>query len=387
MAVAIKLPDMGTNVEECKLHAWRVQEGERVKRGDVLADIETDKAVAELESTAEGILLRQVVKAGVMATTGDVLAYVGEAGETIPDGSATSAATTAPTKSANPSATTSASAGAAAVAKVSPMVRNLATKMGIDLATITGTGAGGVITRDDVLKAKSAPTSAAATTGATESGESTSRGQAAVARAVTRSWKETPHLYVSMSIDMSAAVAARGDKYKGARPSFDAIFLKALARAIGAVPLFAARWENDRIVKTPGVNIAVAVSAGSDLFLPVIREVNTRNLTAVQTEIAAVSASVRAGTIKPEQMTGACMALSNLGMYPVEAFEGIIFPGHSSILTVGTVQQTPVVVDGRVEIRSMAKVTLAADHRLINGRVAAEFLSKVKVLMEAGDVA
>jgi pyruvate dehydrogenase E2 component (dihydrolipoamide acetyltransferase) len=262
------------------------------------------------------------------------------------------------------------------------MVRNLAAKIGVDLASLRGTGAGGMITREDVLNAKNAAPSAPA---AAEAGEQTSRGQAAVARAVTRSWKETPHLYVSMSIDMTAAVKARGDKNaQGIRPSFDAIFLKAMATAIGAVPLFAARWEGERVVKTPGINIALAVSSGNDLFLPVIRDVNVKTLETLQTEIAAVSSSVRAGALKPEQMTGGCMSLSNLGMYPVEAFEGIIFPGHSSILTVGTVTKTPAAVDGRVEIRPLAKATLAADHRLINGRVAAEFLSKVKEVLEAG---
>jgi len=384
MAVAIKLPDMGTNVEECKLQAWRVQEGQRVKRGDVLADIETDKAVAELESTAEGVLLRQVVKAGVMAQMGDVLAYVGQPGESVPDpavaaSAASGAVAQAPVASAPQTAT-----APGAPARVSPMVRNLAAKMGVDLATIHGTGAGGMIMREDVLKASRATPGAPA---APAVGEQPSRGQAAVARAVSKSWKETPHLYVSMSIDMTAAVKARGEKdAKGTRPSFDAIFLKALAMAIGAVPVVAARWEGDRIVKTPGIHIALAVGFENDLFLPVIHDVDEKSLVTLQAEIAAVSASVRAGSLKPEQMTGGCMALSNLGMYPVEGFEGIIFPGHSSILTLGTVRETPVVVDGRVEIRPLAKATLAADHRLINGRMAAEFLTKVKEVLEAGDI-
>jgi pyruvate dehydrogenase E2 component (dihydrolipoamide acetyltransferase) len=384
MAVAIKLPDMGTNVEECKLQAWRVQEGQRVKRGDVLADIETDKAVAELESTAEGVLLRQVVKAGVMAQMGDVLAYVGQPGESVPDPSVAASAPAQGTPAAAAPTASQSTAASGALVRVSPMVRNLATKMGVDLAAIRGTGAGGVITREDVLKASRATPSAQA---APLAGDQPSRGQAAVARAVTKSWKETPHLYVSMSIDMTVAIKARGDKdLKGGRPSFDAIFLKALARAICAVPIVAARWEGERIVKTPGTHIALAVGLGNDLFLPVIRDVNEKNLQVLQAEIAAVSSSVRAGALKPEQMTGGCMALSNLGMYPVEAFEGIIFPGHSSILTVGTVRDTSVVVEGQVEIRPLAKATLAADHRLINGRVAAEFLTKVKEVLEAGDL-
>lgn len=384
MAVAIKLPDMGTNVEECKVHAWRVQVGEAVKRGDVLADIETDKAVAELESTAEGILLQHVVPAGVMAKTGDVLAYVGQAGESIPDSSAPIAAKSVPAMVVAPAGPV---ASDLSRARVSPMVKNLAAKMGVDLARVRGTGVGGFITREDVLNAKPsapAPTAPAATGGISEQ---PTRGQAAVARAVTRSWKETPHLYISMAIDMSAAVKARGKKGDGrVRPSFDAFFLKALASAIGAFPIFAARWEGDRIVKNSGIHVALAVSAGDDLLLPVIRDVNSKTLESLQSDIAAVAASVRAGTLKPEQMTGGCMALSNLGMYPVETFEGIIFPGHSSILTVGAARDTPVVIEGRVEIRPIATASLAADHRLINGRIAAEFLTKVKQTLEASEL-
>jgi pyruvate dehydrogenase E2 component (dihydrolipoamide acetyltransferase) len=381
MAVAIRLPDMGTNVEECKLHAWRVQVGDRVKRGDVLADIETDKAVAELESTAEGVLLRQVVAEGIMAQTGDVLAYIGQPGESAPDPSAAATPADAP-KSAPVAPAVQAAPASSAPARVSPMVRNLAAKMGVDLATVQATGAGGMITREDVLKAKDSPAGAAAKAAA----EPGSRAQAAVARAVTRSWKETPHLFVSMNIDMTAAVQARQGKEKATRPSFDAIFLKALAEAIGTFPQFAARWEGEGVVKTPGVNIAVAVSRGSDLFLPVVRDVNQKSLAALHTELTTISASARAGSLKPEQMTGGCMALSNLGMYPVDAFEGIIFPGHSSILTVGAVHPTPVALEDSVEIRPIAKATLAADHRLINGRDAAEFLSKVKEVLEAGNL-
>jgi pyruvate dehydrogenase E2 component (dihydrolipoamide acetyltransferase) len=384
MAVAIKLPDMGTNVEECKVHAWRVQVGEPVKRGDVLADIETDKAVAELESTAEGVLLKQVVAAGVMATTGDVLAYVGQKGEAIPDASAAIAAKSAAAPAATTAATTT--VGASPV-RVSPMVKNLAAKMGIDLATVRGTGVGGMITREDVLNAKNPVASAIAAPAASGTSEQPSRGQAAVARIVTQSWKETPHIFISMAIEMSAAIKLRGKKdEQRARPSFDAIFLKALATAIESFPIFASRWENERIVKNSGIHIAFAVSAGDDLLLPVVRDVNKKSLEAMQTEIAALAASVRAGTLKPEQMTGACMAISNLGMYPVESFEGIIFPGHSSILTIGTTRDTPVAVDGRVEIRPMANATLAVDHRLINGKGAAEFLTKVKQVLESGNL-
>ncbi|MBZ5562861.1 MAG: 2-oxo acid dehydrogenase subunit E2 [Acidobacteriia bacterium] len=382
MAAVIKLPDMGTNVEECKLLAWRVGEGEHVNRGQVLADIETDKAVAELESTAEGVVLRQMVSAGGTARTGDILAYVGQPGETIPEGAvAYDAAGTAPVAEQVAKETPSPTARGAAP-RVSMIVRNLAAKENVDLTKLEGTGPGGIITREDVLRASraaSAPMSATV-------GEGLSRAQAAVARAVLKSWREIPHLHVTAGIDMTAAERVRAEQAASdRRPSYDAIFLKALARAIEAVPRVAAKLEGERLVKMEGIHIALAVDVAGELFLPVIRDINSKNLLAVQAEIAEVTAKVRTGVLRAEQMTGASMALSNLGMYPIEDFDAIIFPEHSMILAVGSVQKKAVVVDNRVGIRPIVGVRLAADHRLINGRSAAEFLSKVKQCLESGD--
>ncbi len=207
MAVAIKLPDMGTNVEECKVHAWRVQ-GASGKARRCAGGYRNRQGRGGTRIDRRGILLRHVVPAGVMAKTGDVLAYIGQAGESIPDSSAPIAAKSVPAMVvAPPDPLLPTSAGPA----VSPMVEILAAKMGVDLASVRGTGAGGLITREDVLNAKpSAP--APPLRGNGRIGEQPSRGQAAVARAVTRSWKETPHLYISMAIDMTAAVKARGKK-------------------------------------------------------------------------------------------------------------------------------------------------------------------------------
>ena len=389
MAVAIRLPDMGTNVEECKLLAWRIREGGPVKRGAVLAEIETDKAVAELESTAEGVLLRQAVKAGDPARTGDVLAYVGQPGELLPDLEATGPRTGVGALGMARITPASATVERLAVppqpeanaSPVSPLVRNLAAKLDVDLAAVRGTGAGGVITREDVLLASRAGP------GASEIGEPLSRAQAAVARAVLRSWTETPHLYVSTTIDMTAAQRIRAESGGGDRqPSYDAIFLKAMARAIKGVPLVAARLHGDRVVRARGIHIALAVGFENELLLPVVRDVDQKDLQSLQLEISELVAQLRVGRLKPEQLTGASIALSNLGMYPVDRFEGIVLPGHSAILTTGTTRKTPVVVDDHVTIRPLATVTLGADHRLINGRTAAEFLTKFKEGIESGNL-
>jgi pyruvate dehydrogenase E2 component (dihydrolipoamide acetyltransferase) len=432
MAIAIKLPDMGTTVDECKVLAWKVKVGDSVKRGDVLADIETDKAVAELESTAEGVLLQCRVPAGTMARTGDVLAYVGRAGESVPgerageqEVSTSSAhqteaphrpdAGTTPALERHPSSCEEGSfagsppgsepvlslskEGAAPKApgwlqtgvipggppRVSPIVRNLAAKLGVDLGQLTGTGAGGIITREDVQRAHR---QAAATSNAPSGAEQLSRMQAAVARAVEKSWREIPHLTIAASIDMERAIELREKSAtRGAKVSYDAIFLKAMALACVKHPLFLAKLEGKRIVRSPGVHIALAVSFGDELQLPVIRDVDRKSLASLQAEIGELTATLKARALRADQLSGATMALSNLGMFPIDSFDAIIFPGHSSIITVGSVQTVATVVDGQVALGPRVNVKLAADHRLINGRAAAEFLSAVKQIIEAGNLA
>jgi pyruvate dehydrogenase E2 component (dihydrolipoamide acetyltransferase) len=385
MPNVIKLPDMGTNVAECKVQAWRVKEGDTVKRGQILADIETDKAVAELESTAEGVVLQIVVKAGDTAQTGDILAYVGKPGETLaPERMQTSA------PAGGPSPQTAGAVAAspptpAASGRVSPIVRNLATKLGVDLNRVKGTGPGGIITREDVQRAAQEP--AAPGAAAPSAAEELPRVQAAVARAVQRSWREIPHLSIATSIDMTAAQALRTENTDGAtKLSYDAIFLKAMARAAEAVPLVTSRLDGERVVRSSGIHIAVAVGIGNELYLPVVRDVDKKSLASVNSEVSELAASARRHTLKADQMAGACMALSNLGMYPVDFFDAIIFPEHSAILTVGAIQERPVILDGQVKACPLVTVKIAADHRLINGRTAAEFLSKVKEAIESGSL-
>jgi len=375
VVVAIKVPDLGTTVDEVTLVAWLVEEGEPVKRGDLLAEIQTDKATTELESAAEGVLLKKVVPDNSTVRTGDILAYVGKPGESVPEVKPP-AETAAPTTSV-------ASASRPGSARVSPMVRNLAGKLGVDLSQVEGTGKGRMITREDVQRAaKAMPAAEPAAEKALP------RSQAAVARAVLRSVRTIPHLRVNMSIDMSAAVALRANAKKaGETVSYDAVFLKAMAKALDAVPILAAKLEHDRITPPEGLHIAVTVSRGDELFLPVVRDVDKKGLPAVQREIADFAERAAKGDIRAEEMTDGCITLSNLGMYPIESFDAIIFPEHSAILSVGATQEKPVVAAGRVEIRPLANVTLSADHRLINGRAAAEFLSKVKEVIESGKLA
>lgn len=386
MAVAIRLPDMGTNVEECKVLSWRVKPGEAVKRGDVLADIETDKAVAELESSGEGVLLEVVVKAGDLARTGDILAFVGKPGESVAGEAKAVVAPAAalPPGTAPPLVTPSHVEGGQSL-RVAPIVRNLAAKLGVDLGRVKGTGVGGVITREDVQRAGRERAASAPET--TPPGEPLPRAQVAVARAVQKSWKEIPHLSITVSIDMTLAEEMRAKSdINGARLSYDAIFLKAMARAAETVPLVAAKLDGERIIRPRGIHIALAIGLDNELHLPVVRDIEKKDLVSLQEEVADLIGKVKARTLRVEEMSGASMALSNLGMYPIEAFDGIIFPEHSTVLTVGAIQLKPVVLEGEVKARPLVTVKLAADHRLINGRTAAAFLSKVKEVIESGEI-
>jgi len=208
-----------------------------------------------------------------------------------------------------------------------------------------------------------------------------------VARAVEKSWKEIPHLSITASVDMTAAEAIRAkSEVGGARISYDAIFLKSMARAVESFPLVAAKLEEGRIVRPQGVHIAVAVGIDNELYLPVVRDVEKKDISTLHKEVADLAAKVKGRTLSAHQMSGGSMALSNLGMYPIEAFDGIIFPEHSTILTVGAIQRKPVVLEGEVRIRPLVTVKLAADHRLINGRTAAAFVSKVKEILESGKI-
>jgi pyruvate dehydrogenase E2 component (dihydrolipoamide acetyltransferase) len=364
------MPDLGTTVEEFKIMAWLVGEGDFVEPGDALAEIETDKAVTQLESTAKGVVLRLLVEAGDTVYTGDTLAYIGAHGEALPQEE-----TPAPREAVTAPADTLPSVEKTREAAF--IVSNLAAHLNVELGAVRGSGQGGVITREDVLCASAGETAPAPVS------ETLSRGQAAVARAVTKSWTEIPHLFIAAAIDMSAAQRLRArSEAVGRKLSYDAIFLHALAQACKAYPTAGAHLDGERIVPAPGMHIAFAVGREDELFLPVVRDVDRRSLAEIQAEIEKAVAQVKAGTLPTDRMAGACMAISNLGMYPIESFDPIIFPGHSIMLAVGGITPTPVVIDGGIHVRPICNIKLAADHRLINGRLAAAFVSELKACIE-----
>lgn len=380
MATLVRMPDLGTTVDRITVVQWLLEPGQTVERGQPLVEVETDKASSELESVASGTLLRTLVEPGEAVEQGDVIAVVGKPGEDVDEILGEASGPKAVTEKAGETA--SPVAAPLAGRRISPMVRNVARELGVDLESVQGTGPGGTVTRQDVLGARRAGAEEAGA----PAGEELSRLQSAVAKTVLRSVREIPHLRVAAAIDMTAVERSRArSAASGTRIGYDAILLKAVAGAIEAVPLVAARLEDGRVISPEGIHVALAVGFENELLLPVIKDVDAKDLLALQGEIDELASLARAGKLKAEQLTGGCMTISNLGMYPVESFDAIIFPEHSAVLAVGAVQRKPVAVADNVEIRPVAIVKLAVDHRLINGRTAAQFLTKLKELLESGD--
>jgi pyruvate dehydrogenase E2 component (dihydrolipoamide acetyltransferase) len=204
--------------------------------------------------------------------------------------------------------------------------------------------------------------------------------QAAVARKVSKSWAETPVYHVSMQVDMSRAQA-----FRAATPvSFDALFVRAVGMALAEFPLFRSHVEGSEVVRLAGCAVALAVSVEEDLYAPVLRAADSKTAAALSREIEGLAARARSRSLAPAEMEGGCILVSNLGMLPVESFDAIVYPGHSAALAVGAALPTPVAAGGEIRVAPLARLTLSADHRLINGKTAAQFLARVKQILESG---
>ena len=257
---------------------------------------------------------------------------------------------------------------------VAPLIKNLAKKEGVDLATVTGTGPGGRITRDDVLNAKSAAPAA---------GSPLSSNQQVVAKRVARSQHEIPPIHLTGRIDMSAVIAERARlKAAGTTVSFDAFFLRAVAEVMTAFPHFRSCLAGEQVVESDEVVPGIAISEGYELYTPVVRGVDRMTLPETESAIRDLLEKAKDNAFTPEDLKGGTLTISNLGMYPVQSFSAIIPPDQVAILSVGAIEPTPVVRDGGFEAAPLASVTLSVNHRLINGREGAEFLAAVKEEME-----
>ena len=392
MATEIVMPDLGTAVDYVKIVRWLKAEGEAVRRGEPICEIETDKATVEMESFAEGVLLRRVAQEGEEVQQGAIIAYLGQPGETAPTGSgpASPAAQAAEVRLVEKTAPSG-------EVEVSPLVRNLARREGVDLSKVRGTGPAGRIMREDVLRAKSA--GAAPAKGETRPAPAApgfSARQRAVAQRVAQSHRQIVPLNLIGRIEMSAAQRLRQgtpnatDRVWGSQSlvaggrkvSFDAIFLYAVSRVIRNFPRFSMYMEGEEPARHEKVDLGLAVSFGEDLFTPTVADADTKSLAEIDAQVRSLVEKARAGKLSPAEMSAACFTVSNLGMYPVQLFNVIVPPGQAAALAVGTIEETFLLSGGHVRSAPAASVTLSVDHRLINGREAAEFLAALKEFIE-----
>ena len=420
MAVEILMPALSPTMEEGTLAKWLVKAGDKVKSGQILAEIETDKATMEFEAVDEGIISQLLVAAGTAGVKVNTpIAVIVEEGESLsaaPKPAAPVAAVSAPVAvaAAVPVAAPAAK-GQGARVFASPLARRLALDKGLDLAGVAGSGPHGRIVKADVegsnalapVKTSAAPatTAAAPAKGAMPTGmtaetvkkmyadraytEVTLDGmRRTIAARLTEAKQTIPHFYLRREVRLDALVAFReqmnkGLESRGIKLSLNDFIIKACALALQAVPNANAVWAGDRILKLKPSDVAVAVAVDGGLFTPVLRDADSKTLSALSAEMKDLAARAKTKKLAPHEYQGGSFAISNLGMMGVENFDAVINPPHGAILAVGAGIKKPVVLqDNSIGVATVMSMTLSVDHRVIDGALGAEFLKVVVELLE-----
>ncbi len=423
MAHAILMPKPGQMTEECTVIAWHKKEGDPVAKGDVLFEIETDKSTMEVESFDNGVLLRIIAAEGAVVPVNTVCAYVGQPGEAIPDSAsvaagipaAVPAATPAPAgaplaatvPAPGPARVTSIAAAARSSApegrlRISPRASRAAAEAGIDPRTIAGTGPGGRITERDVTAALAAPATpvppvAGRAAGAIpaptplpvapvegeEEPRPLTRMRRVIAERLTASWTSTPHFTVTVAVDVTGLFALRSDlKAAGTNLTVTDFVLSATAQTLAEFPDVNARTDGVLVWPRRRVHLGVAVSLPGGLVVPVIRDADRLSLGELHDRAVELAANAREGTLPIDDMTGSTFTVSNLGMFGVEEFSAIINPGEAAILAVSSAIPTAVAIGDGLAVRTLMKLTLSADHRLVDGETGARFLGAIRRRLE-----
>jgi pyruvate dehydrogenase E2 component (dihydrolipoamide acetyltransferase) len=415
MATNILMPALSPTMTEGNLARWLKQEGERIKAGDVIAEIETDKATMEVEAVDEGILGRILVPAGTQGVkVNDVIAVLVEAGEAVPAAGAATKAAPAPTAPAPVAAAPAAAAPAPAPASgdrvfASPLARRMAAQAGLDIGQIAGSGPNGRIVKADVDAALSrgpapvaaaapiaAPAPVAAPRPATQvatvaitaphTAVPNSSIRKVIARRLAESKATIPHFYVSADVEIDALLKIRADLNArspkdgpGAyKLSVNDLVIKATAVTLRRFPNVNAMWTEDAILQLHDVDISVAVSIPDGLITPIVKGADIKGLAAISNEMKDLAARAKTGKLKPAEFQGGGFSISNMGMYGVRDFAAIINPPQAGILAVSAGEQRPVVKNGALAIATVMTLTLSVDHRVIDGALAAEFLQALK---------
>ena len=408
MATNILMPALSPTMTEGTLARWLKKEGDTIKAGDVIAEIETDKATMEVEAVDEGVLGKILVVDGtegvkVNAPIGVMVA----AGEAVPTSAAPAAPKPVPVAAAPAAPAAPAAAAPAPVARpvgervvASPLARRMATQAGVDLAALSGTGPGGRIVRADIEAAVkgvaaaapvAAPKAPVVAITAPHRVVPHSSIRKVIARRLTEAKSSIPHFYVSMDVEIDELIAL-GEKLNAKSPGRDKpdsyfitindLVIKASAATLRKVPSVNASWTDDGMVFYDDVDISIAVSIPDGLITPIVRKADQKGLLTISREMKDLAGRARAGKLKPEEFQGGGFSISNMGMFGVSSFSAIINPPQAGILAVGAGQKRAVVKDGELAIATVMTVTLSVDHRVIDGALAATWLKAFKGIIE-----
>jgi pyruvate dehydrogenase E2 component (dihydrolipoamide acetyltransferase) len=389
MAFSVVMPALEMAQETGKLIAWRKKEGERVTKGEPLLEIETDKAVVEVEAPADGILAGVRAVAGADIPVGQTIAWIVALGENPPAEDASPAVPAArggardKTEAAQAAAagTSPAESSTAHSAKISPKARRLAKELGVDIAAVRGTGPGGEILAADVQAASTATARAAPVQHKAANIEVPSSIGRLMAERTTQSWTTVPHFFVTRNIDASALnqhrewFAAEIERTHGVRITHTDLLVALVARVLMKHPRLNASWSPEGIRLHDRVNMGVAIAVNDGVVAAVIPNAQAAGLAEIATQRRDVAERARAGKLRPADIADATFTISNLGMYKVDAFSAIITPPQAAILAVGSIADQVVAVDGKPAVRPTMSLTLSSDHRVADGARAALFLN------------
>ncbi len=410
----IRMPKMGDGMEEGTINVWLKKEGDSVTAGDPIAEVETDKANVEISAYESGTLTKIVVAEGQTVPVGAVIALVNEPGGTgkpaAGNGSAPAKQDVLPVSASASSQATGRAASAAPAStstervKASPLARRMMTEMNVDAMQVTGTGPGGRIVERDVAAFLTAKPAVGVTHPSSSTSQPVSQGTAgtdkgfveikptrmrdAIARRTQQSMQQIPHFYTTMVIEMDRAVAMIKELNKDnpdGKVTVNDLLVKACAIAIQRVPEINSSWTADNTIRRyHSIHVGVAVGIDDGLIIPVIRDCGAKTLRQISTEAKTLIGKARAGSLKPDEFSGSTFSISNLGMMGVDQFTAIINTPEAAILAVGGVSREHVInADDTVRIASRMKVTLSADHRILDGVVSAKFLNELKKVLEA----
>ena len=412
MAEVIRMPRLSDTMEEGVIIGWMKKVGDKVKPGDILAEVETDKATMDLESFNKGTLLHIAIEEGTIAVNG-IIAIIGEEGEDVEailaeatkqttvvgadEPQVAEEPTASPVKETTPAISNTSSASMAGQdhqsssdrVKASPLARKIASDAGIPLAQISGTGENGRIVKRDIESAREQGIPQAASETFPSSGFEdfpVSQMRKTIARRLGESKFTAPHFYLTMKIDMTEAISSRKQINAMIEPnkvSFNDLVVKACAVALKKHPEVNSSWLGDRIRRNYDVHIGVAVAVDDGLMVPVVQHADKKSLTTIGSEVKDKAGRARSKKLNLDEMQGNTFTISNLGMFGIDEFTAIINPPDACILAVGGIEKKPVVINDNIEIRSIMKVTLSCDHRAVDGAMGSQFLQTLKALLES----